>query len=194
MTSQDTTAGSAATVAAEPRPPYTVRRAIDKIKADVPIAEYARAVTALRGAGNTLRGPCPIHGGDNPESFAVYPDGGRFYCFSCQERGDVLDLYRAVEGGELHDAIVGLSMRYGVELPRRPERWHRRQDEKAKVREAATRHIAARYQERLTRLYAPLVLTHRQTPEDELRELEQLAASLWPAALAMASRRVSGEE
>ncbi len=93
---------------------------------------------------------------------------------------------------EAWTAVQALAERYGVKLPRRPERWHRRQEEKARVRETATKQVAGVYQRRLTRVYAPLVLLGGETPEEELRELEELAAALWPISLSMAARRVAG--
>jgi DNA primase len=171
--------------------PYGVRRAIKFLKEYVDIQEYARTVTALRPAGNTLRGPCPVHEGDNPDAFAVYPAEGRFYCFNCNEGGDVVDLARAVEGGDVWTAMVSLAERFGVDLPLRPERWHKAQDDKARIREAAKKQIAAVYQRRLTRLYAPLMLLGGETPEEELAALEELAKSLWPICLSMASGRVN---
>ena len=184
---------SGAATTTEPRPPYMLRRGITEIKAAVPIETYAATVTDLRPSGTTLRGRCPIHHGENEGAFMVDPDSRRWHCFRCNEGGDVIDLCRAVEGGELWEAVVSLADRYGVELPTRPPRWGERQSEKARIREAATRHIAGVYQRRLTRIYAPLVLVGGQPPDEQARELEGLARALWPAALAMASRRVNDE-
>ena len=179
--------------AAEPRAPYMLRRAIGAVKEAVPVEAYAATLTNLRPSGSSLRGRCPIHKGDNEGAFLGDPDSRRWHCFRCDEGGDVIDLARAVEGGELWEAVVSLAHRYNVELPRRPRSWHERQSEKARVREAATRHIAARYQAKLTHLYSPLVLVDGQTPDERMKELEELARALWPAALAMAARRVNDE-
>ena len=37
----------------------------------------------------TYRCACPIHGGDNPSTFVVFPDN-KFYCFSRQASGDII--------------------------------------------------------------------------------------------------------
>lgn len=97
------------------------------VKDAVPIAEYAGTLTDLDGRG---RGRCPVHDGDNPTSFVVFPDGGRFYCHACGESGDVIDLCRAVEGGEPVDAVISLAMRHGVELPAKSEEWREWQRKK----------------------------------------------------------------
>lgn len=41
------------------------------------------------------RSKCPLHGGDNPTSFAVNLDTGGFFCHSCGAKGgDVLEFVR----------------------------------------------------------------------------------------------------
>lgn len=49
----------------------------------------------LRQFGRTEKGRCPLHDDRSP-SFVVYPDddngAGRFYCFGCNQGGDVIDL------------------------------------------------------------------------------------------------------
>ena len=45
--------------------------------------------TRLRRSGNTYRGRCPIHGGQNKNSLSVDPEKGVFHCFSCGAGGGV---------------------------------------------------------------------------------------------------------
>ena len=54
--------------------------------------------------------------------------------------------------------------------------------------------MAATYQRRLTRIYAPLVLLGGEIPSEEIEALEGLASVLWPISLSLAGRRVAGEE
>ena len=114
--------------------PYMLRKSIDAIKDEINIADYTLEHTQLHQNGLGLRGRCPVHGGDNPQSFVVYAEEGRFHCFSCQAGGDVIDLCQALERGDLWEAVVSLSIRYGVELPQRPASWGVRQSEKAEIR------------------------------------------------------------
>ena len=53
----------------------------------------------MRWHGNTGRGKCPLHNGDNPTSFAVYIDTQSFYCFRCNESGDVITLLQRTGNG-----------------------------------------------------------------------------------------------
>jgi DNA primase len=48
--------------------------------------------------GNHITGPCPVHGGDNPNAFVVTRSRNLWYCFSrCQAGGDVIDLLARLE-------------------------------------------------------------------------------------------------
>lgn len=51
--------------------------------------------TSLKRRGQRLVGPCPVHGGDNPQAFVVDLDRDLWYCFTrCQGGGDVVELVR----------------------------------------------------------------------------------------------------
>lgn len=171
------------------------RKALEAVKRDVPIEQTAAEYGEFKLLGNgRLLGRCvaPDHE-DRTPSMTIFTDERRFRCFGCGLFGDVVDLER-VAGRHLEawTAVMALAERYGVELPRPTGQRLAWTNQKTRIREAATKRIAAVYQRRLTRLYSPLVLVGGETPEEELRELEELAAALWPVSLDMAGRRVSG--
>jgi DNA primase len=180
------------------REPYSFRGSLEVLNDAVPLETYAATITEMKTRGLRRVGSCPIPGHeDSSPSFTIYPESGRWYCFGCSRGGDLLDLFMAVEDWSedaYGPALAAMAQKFGVELPQRPQKWHRWQDEKARIREAATQRVAAIYQRRLTRVYAPLVLVGGETPEEELEALEGLASALWPMSLSLAGRRVSGEE
>ena len=186
------------TAAAEPRRPYTFRRQLDALEAALPMETYLKSSgTKLEPFGGRAWFvsccPMPDHEDKTP-SFYVYPPG-RAWCYGCSRGGDLLKLFMLVEGwpaGTHGEALAALADRFGVDLPRPSEQRLARIGEKARIRDAATKRIAAVYQRRLTRLYAPLVLVGGESAEEELEELQELAAALWPVSLDMARRRVSG--
>jgi DNA primase len=51
----------------------------------------------LRQKGDTLCGPCPIHGGDNPTAFRVHLTRNIWNCFTACGGGDTVDLIRHVK-------------------------------------------------------------------------------------------------
>lgn len=58
----------------------------------------ARYGLALRLQGKQLRGPCPLHGGQNPTAFVVEPSGGVFFCHACGQGGSIGTFVRLMEG------------------------------------------------------------------------------------------------
>lgn len=112
---------------------YGFRKSADAVKAAVPIEYVAQRYTEITPLGGKAWGsgrcPLPDHDDSTP-SFYLYPDG-RFYCFGCGRGGDVIDLeFFCGSYGALWEAMIALAHDYGVELPRRPESWHRRNQEK----------------------------------------------------------------
>ena len=73
-----------------------------------PLPEYCAAHgIELKRIGSNLQALCPLHNETTP-SFTVYP-GGRFNCFGCGGRGDVIDLHSALTGQCKGDAARQLS-------------------------------------------------------------------------------------
>ncbi len=46
---------------------------------------------------------CPLHG-EKTASLCLYPDG-RWYCFGCHAHGDAVELYRAMQGVSMSEAL-----------------------------------------------------------------------------------------
>lgn len=119
-------------------PPIAMQPNIRTVKASVRIETVAADYGGeFRMVGNErLIGRClsPNHEDQTP-SMSIYTDDQRFKCFGCQHGGDVLDLVMLAEGCELHDALVSLANRYGIELPGRPDSWHRKQSRQQKIRD-----------------------------------------------------------
>ena len=62
----------------------------------------------LKKSGKELRGRCPIHQGDGTDSFHANTEKNAFHCFSCQAKGNVLDLVAAIEKCSVRDAALKL--------------------------------------------------------------------------------------
>ncbi len=167
---------------------YTIRKAAEKIKNEVTIEDY------LRDRGHKVRGgraKCIVHGGDNPTSLSVDSEHRIWHCHACKQGGDLLDLVQLAEQHpDAWTAIVELSTRFDVPLPTRPPQWSTRQEEKQKVRAALTKAMARRYQRRLVKLYAPLILVSDEPEAEELAEIEKFSAEIWPLCVAWAEKRM----
>ena len=86
-------------------------------KGQLSIAEVLRSHNWKVGTsrGQQLRGPCPIHNGDDKDrSFAVHVGKNTFCCHSCDSKGNALDLLTALSDQSLHDAAWDWIDRTGI--------------------------------------------------------------------------------
>ncbi|MGI8509351.1 MAG: DNA primase [Gemmatimonadaceae bacterium] len=86
-----------------------VREAADILKI---IGEHVK----LRRSGADWRGPCPFHGGKNP-NFSVSPKRGQYHCFKCGESGDVFSFVQNHLGLSFPDALQTVAGIAGIEIP-----------------------------------------------------------------------------
>lgn len=175
----------------DPEPGYMFRKALEAVKAAVPIEQVVTYYTDARLLGNgRLLAQCvaPDHE-DRTPSMTIFTDSQKFRCFGCGLHGDVVDLERI--GGrhlEAWTAVRALADRYGVELPRRSERWHGWQTEKVR-RHDAIRDVRTRfYQRRLLRMFA-VDLESIEDPAEREEEAKRIYADLYPLAYAYAEWR-----
>ena len=114
------------------------RRQVTALKDGVRIEEVVGEYGNFRPTGTSwLLGRClsPSHE-DRTPSMTIYTDRQKFRCYSCGERGDAIDLEMLVNPGmEIQEAMVSLSLRYGVPLPERSRAWFDRQTRQAPIRE-----------------------------------------------------------
>ena len=68
-----------------------------------------------RFSDGTYRSSCPIHGGTNESSFAVFPDNS-WYCFSCNAGGNIIDYLMEREGLTYSAAVYELCQEYSIDL------------------------------------------------------------------------------
>ncbi len=117
--------------------PYGFRKLLEDVKAQVPMATAADDLGAgLKPNGKGLRGRGVCHGGENPTSLVVRPEEGRWWCYRCDEGGDLLDLWSRAKGFmDPTDALMDLAGTYGVEPTPRPPSFGRKQERQKTMRE-----------------------------------------------------------
>jgi len=156
-----------------------IRRGIEAIKATIPIEQVAAEYTELRATGDKrYSGRCPLPDHDDrTPSFFVYADAQdpHFHCFGCQMHGDAIDLEElAGRHGEAWTAMVALSVRYGVELPARSEKWRAWQQTKHAIEDLAEN---VRFQAQCRRWFKLLILNAPEIqgiedPAERRKEIE----------------------
>ena len=94
---------------------------VELIKERIDIAELIRQyVPSLKRAGKTYKACCPFHKEKTP-SFTCSSEKGLFYCFGCQEGGDIFAFLMKIENLSFNEALEKLAAMAGVEYkPQRP--------------------------------------------------------------------------
>ncbi|MFT3861018.1 DNA primase [Micropruina sp.] len=72
-------------------------------------------VTLRPGGGGALVGLCPFHDEKTP-SFRVTPARGFYYCFGCNQGGDVIKFVEEINNSSFVEAVEFLADRVGVQL------------------------------------------------------------------------------
>jgi len=170
--------------------PVGMRPNIRAVKEAVGIERVAADYGRFRPSGaGRLQGRCvsPNHE-DRTPSMTIYTSDGRFKCFGCGAHGDVIDLVVLVEGCELWEALVLLGNRYGIDLPGRPESWHRKQERQKSVRDGLEAIRARSLRRQMFRMFEPM-LAGIPDEAERAREAEYVWSELTPLAVRMVEER-----
>ncbi|HEY9871902.1 MAG TPA: phage/plasmid primase, P4 family, partial [Candidatus Obscuribacterales bacterium] len=104
---------------------------IAEIKSRVDVVEFISEHVALKQSGKNYVGLCPFHQ-EKSGSFSVTPENGLYYCFGCQDGGDVFKFLMELGKCSFEDAVAELGQRCGVAVPEVRDRSQRRQPIKAR--------------------------------------------------------------
>jgi putative transposase len=91
------------------------------IKQSITLAEVLALLrfTPSRTQGAQQRGPCPIHGSQNPKSrtFSANLADNTFHCFKCGAHGNALDLWASTSRQDIYAAAVDVCRQLGRPVP-----------------------------------------------------------------------------
>ena len=89
--------------------------AVAEIKARLDIVEVVGGYLTLQRSGREFKGLCPFHAEKTP-SFTVSQERQFWYCFGCQQGGDLFGFVERIERADFRQALELLADRAGVEL------------------------------------------------------------------------------
>lgn len=89
--------------------------AVQQVRSRIDLVDVVSDHVRLTRRGRDLYGLCPFHDEKTP-SFHVTPQMQSWYCFGCEEGGDVFKFVEKIEKVEFKDALRILAERAGVEL------------------------------------------------------------------------------
>ena len=91
--------------------------AVATVKSRLDIVDVVGGYVRLQRSGRSLMGLCPFHSERTP-SFSVSQERQAWYCFGCQEGGDVISFVQKIERLDFMGALEMLAERAGVDLER----------------------------------------------------------------------------
>ncbi|MEO8946247.1 MAG: CHC2 zinc finger domain-containing protein, partial [Gemmatimonadaceae bacterium] len=89
---------------------------VERVRDAADIVQIIGEHVKLKRAGGDFRGPCPFHGGKNP-NFSVSPKRGQYHCFKCGESGDVFSFLQKHLGMSFPDSLRAVASTVGIEVP-----------------------------------------------------------------------------
>lgn len=88
---------------------------VQNVRERVNIVDIISRYVTLEKSGKKYKALCPFHGEKTP-SFYVDPSTGLYYCFGCQQGGDVFTFLMNIEGWNFVETLRFLADEYNVEL------------------------------------------------------------------------------
>ena len=139
------------------------QQTIDKIRDVALVTEVIGDFVHLKRRGSNMIGLCPFHNEKTP-SFTVNTERNFWYCFGCQEGGDIFTFIQKIEGLEFREVLEKLAERANVELPKfNSTKYKKERSQKQKVLEIL---------ELTTKIYQRLLIKSKKSEEllEYLRE------------------------
>ena len=88
---------------------------IERIRDAADLVAIIGESVKLRRVGHDFRGPCPFHGGKNP-NFSVSTKNNTYHCFKCGESGDVFTYFQKQAGMDWPTAVRAAADRAGIAI------------------------------------------------------------------------------
>ncbi len=128
---------------------------VEQIKERLSVAEIVGEYIKLEKSGVNYKALCPFHNEKTP-SFTVNTERNFWYCFGCQEGGDIFTFVQKMEGLDFREALEKLAERANVELPK-----YTPQNKEEKNRKQTVLDIL----QLTTRIYQQQLIKNKKSPE-----------------------------
>ena len=89
---------------------------VEQVRESADIVAIIGEHVSLKKTGTDYRGPCPFHQGTK-RNFSVSPRKGIYYCFVCNEGGDVFSFLQKRLGMEWPAAVRLVAEKVGIDIP-----------------------------------------------------------------------------
>lgn len=89
--------------------------AVEQIKARLSIEDVISSYLTIEATGLNFKAKCPFHN-EKTASFFISPARNSYYCFGCNQKGDIFSFVQEFEGVDFKGALKILATRAGVTL------------------------------------------------------------------------------
>lgn len=105
-----------------PKTKYVDFKAVKAAVSIVQILDHYGLTERFKRSGDSLSGPCPLHGGDNPTQFRVSISKNCWNCFSeCKHGGNIIDFVARKENCSIRQAPLRISEWFNVTSEASPD-------------------------------------------------------------------------
>ncbi len=111
---------------------------VEQIKDRLDVVEVLGNYIKLQKAGHTYKALCPFHNEKSP-SFSVSPERQMWYCFGCNEGGDIFTFIEKIEGVEFKEALKILADKAGIRLKKEDPKLRSKREEVYNVSEITSK-------------------------------------------------------
>ncbi len=87
----------------------------DQIKERLSIEDCISSYITIFPSGKNFKAKCPFHNEKTP-SFFISPERNSYYCFGCNEKGDIFSFVEKFEGVDFRGALKILGAKTGIEV------------------------------------------------------------------------------
>ena len=100
-----------------PKSPYVDFKTVKQSVSILQILDHYQLTDTFKRNGDSLTGPCPLHGGQSPTQFRVSISKNCWNCFSeCKHGGNILDFVSRKEGISIREAAIRISEWFNLSL------------------------------------------------------------------------------
>jgi DNA primase len=100
-----------------PKSPYVDFKTVKESVSILQILDHYQLTETFKRNGDSLTGPCPLHGGQSPTQFRVSLSKNCWNCFSeCKHGGNILDFVSRKEGISIREAAIRISEWFNLSL------------------------------------------------------------------------------
>ena len=128
---------------------------VEQIKDRLSVVEIVGEYIKLEKSGVNYKALCPFHNEKTP-SFTVNTEQNFWYCFGCQEGGDIFTFVQKMEGLDFRETLEKLAERANVELPK-----YTPQNKEEKNKKQTTLDIL----QLTTKIYQQQLIKNKKSPE-----------------------------